>query len=433
MYSCAVPELFHQTYSPVAGSVLLSALVASIPPILLALCLAVLRIAPWKSAIVGAASAFVLAWVVWGMPFGLTVAAATHGMAFGLWPICWIVFSSVMFYNLSVESGDFDVIRRSLARLTTDRRIQILLVAFCFGALIEGIAGFGAPVAITAAMLAGLGFEPIMAAVLALIANTAPVAFGSLGIPVTTLGGLLAPMLGHDTQTTTRALSAMVGRQLPFFSLIIPAYLVVLYAGWGRMMAVFPAVFTAGLSFAIGQFLVSNYVGPELTDTLAALFSLASVALLLKFWSPSDGYVDSRPAVVEGIADPASARGAGVRDLRNSDRHRADRPGRQLRRHVAVAAAGQRDGAAALRPDRQPAVPRTVDRRAGFGGSPGVPLPRVGVQLAGRLQHGGRQAGADRPTRAAGGGGDARHTRSPTGSTCWRRPERWCCLRPSSR
>ena len=164
-------ELFLQTYSPVAGSVLLSALIASIPPILLAICLAGLRIAPWKSAIVGAASAFLLAWMVWGMPLGLTFAAATHGMAFGLWPICWIVFSSVMFYNLSVESGDFDVIRRSLARLTTDRRIQILLVAFCFGALIEGIAGFGAPVAITAAMLAGLGFEPIMAAVLALIAT----------------------------------------------------------------------------------------------------------------------------------------------------------------------------------------------------------------------------------------------------------------------
>lgn len=293
-------ELFQQTYSPIAGSILLSALVASIPPILLAICLAGLRIAPWKSAIVGAVSAFVLAWLVWGMPLGLTFAAATHGMAFGLWPICWIVFSSVMFYNLSVESGDFDVIRRSLARLTTDRRIQILLVAFCFGALIEGIAGFGAPVAITAAMLAGLGFEPIMAAVLALIANTAPVAFGSLGIPVTTLGGLLAPMLGHDVQTTTRALSAMVGRQLPFFSLIIPAYLVVLYAGWGRMMAVFPAVATAGVSFAIGQFVVSNYVGPELTDTLAALFSLAAVALLLKFWSPRDAYVDGSAMAMPG-------------------------------------------------------------------------------------------------------------------------------------
>ena len=296
-------ELFVQSYSPVADSILFSALVASIPPFLLALMLAVWRFAPWKSAIAGATSAALLAWLVWGMPVGLTVAAALHGMAFGLWPISWIVFSSVMFYNLSVESGDFDVIRRSLARLTTDRRIQVLLVAFCFGALIEGIAGFGAPVAITAAMLAGLGFEPITAAVMALIANTAPVAFGSLGIPVTTLGGLLAPMLGEDVQTTTRALSAMVGRQLPFFSLIIPAYLVVLYAGWGRMMAVFPAVLTAGLSFAIGQFLVSNYIGPELTDTLAALFSLACVALLLKFWGPKDGYVDGRPVVTETIVD----------------------------------------------------------------------------------------------------------------------------------
>ena len=299
-------ELFHQNYSPVAGSIFLSALVASIPPLLLALMLAVWRFAPWKSAIAGAASAFLLAWLVWGMPLPLTIAAFTHGMAYGLWPICWIVFSAVLFYNLSVESGDFDVIRRSLARLTTDRRVQVLLVAFCFGALIEGIAGFGAPVAITASMLAGLGFEPIMAAVLALIANTAPVAFGSLGIPVTTLGGLLAPMLGHDTQTTTRALSAMVGRQLPFFSLIIPAYLVVLYAGWGRMMGVLPAVFVAGVTFAIGQFAVSNYVGPELTDTLAALVSLASVALLLKFWKPSDAFAAENSSAAETTKDPSS-------------------------------------------------------------------------------------------------------------------------------
>ena len=296
-------ELFHQVYSPVAGSVLLSALVASIPPLLLAVLLAVMRVAPWRSAMAGAASAFGLAWLVGGMPLPLTVAAATHGMAYGLWPICWVVVSAVFFYNLSVESGDFDVIRRSLARLTTDRRIQVLLVAFCFGALIEGIAGFGAPVAITASMLAGLGFEPIMAAVLALIANTAPVAFGSLGIPVTTLGGLLAPMLGEDTQATTRALSAMVGRQLPFFSLIIPAYLVVLYSGWAGMMGVMPAVATAGISFAIGQFVVSNFVGPELTDTLAALLSLASVAFLLKVWRPSDGHADSTSGQVEVVRD----------------------------------------------------------------------------------------------------------------------------------
>ena len=299
-------ELFHQNYSPVAGSIFLSALVASIPPLLLALMLAVWRFAPWKSAIAGAASAFLLAWLVWGMPLPLTIAAFTHGMAYGLWPICWIVFSAVLFYNLSVESGDFDVIRRSLARLTTDRRVQVLLVAFCFGALIEGIAGFGAPVAITASMLAGLGFEPIMAAVLALIANTAPVAFGSLGIPVTTLGGLLAPMLGHDTQTTTRALSAMVGRQLPFFSLVIPAYLVVLYAGWGRMLGVLPAVLVAGVTFAIGQFAVSNYVGPELTDTLAALISLASVAVLLKFWKPSDAFATENSSAAEAMKDPSS-------------------------------------------------------------------------------------------------------------------------------
>ena len=149
------------------------------------------------------------------MPIGLAGAAATHGMAFGLWPISWVVLNAVFFYNLTVASGDFDVIRRSLARLTDDRRIQALLVAFCFGALVEGIAGFGAPVAISAAMLAGLGFEPVAAAVLALVANTAPVAFGSIGIPITTLGGLLAPILGRDVASTTRDLSAMVGRQLP--------------------------------------------------------------------------------------------------------------------------------------------------------------------------------------------------------------------------
>ncbi len=301
-------EAFHQVYSPVGGSVLFSALIASLPPLLLAVLLAVLRVAPWRAAIAAASAAFALAWLVWGMPLSLTIAATTHGMAFGLWPISWIVVSAVFFYNLSVESGDFDVIRRSLSRLTGDRRIQLLLVAFCFGALIEGIAGFGAPVAITASMLAGLGFEPIMAAALALIANTAPVAFGSLGIPVTTLGGLLAPMLGHDTQTTTRALSAMVGRQLPFFSLAIPAYLVVLYAGWRRMIEVWPAVLTAGASFAIGQFAVSNFVGPELTDALAALISLTSVALLLRVWHPAEEFTEgARLAVVSATTrDPAS-------------------------------------------------------------------------------------------------------------------------------
>ena len=174
---------FHQSYDPVAGSVLLSALVAALPLLVLAVLLALVRAAPWKAAVAGAATAFLLAWLAWRMPLGLAASAATHGMAFGLWPISWVVLNAVFFYNLTVASGDFDVIRRSLARLTEDRRLQALLVAFCFGALVEGIAGFGAPVAISAAMLAGLGFEAVPAAVLALVANTAPVAAATTASP----------------------------------------------------------------------------------------------------------------------------------------------------------------------------------------------------------------------------------------------------------
>src|SRR2546425_1748385 len=233
-------------------------------------------------------TAFVLGWLVWGMPFGISVGTATEGMAFGLWPISWIVLNAVFFHNLTVASGDFDVIKRSLTRLTTDRRLQVLLVAFSFGALLEGIAGFGAPVAITASILASLGFEPVTAAVLALLANPAPVAFGSIGIPVVTLGGLIAPIVGHPVTNTTLALSAMVGRQLPLFSIIIPAYLVVVLAGFRRMREILPAVLVTGVSFAIVQFLVSNLVGPELTDIIAALVSMGCLAALLRFWRPRE-------------------------------------------------------------------------------------------------------------------------------------------------
>jgi lactate permease len=303
-----VSAAFHQVYDPVAGSVPLSAATAAIPLVVLALLLAVSRTAPWKAAAAGAATAFGLAWLVWRMPLPLAVSAATHGMAFGLWPISWIVLNAVFFYNLTVASGDFDVIRRSLARLTGDRRIQALLVAFCFGALVEGIAGFGAPVAISAAMLAGLGFEPIAAAVLALVANTAPVAFGSIGIPVITLGGLLAPVLGRDVTSTTRDLSAMVGRQLPLFSVVIPAYLVVLLAGWRRMLEVLPAVLTAGVSFALVQLTVANLLGPELADILASLTSLGALALLLRFWSPRETWGGGTSAGQPEVAPDPPAR-----------------------------------------------------------------------------------------------------------------------------
>src|SRR3989475_8763002 len=256
---------FHQTYQPVLDSILLSALVAGLPLYVLFVLLAILRLPAWICALAAMLTSLVIAWLVWGMPFGISVATATEGMAFGLWPIGWIVLNAVFFHNLTVASGDFDVIKRSLTQLTGDRRVQALLVAFCFGALMEGIAGFGAPVAISAAILASLGFEPISAAVLALLANTAPVAFGSIGIPVVTLGLLTAPIIGHsanDQTQVTLALSAMVGRQLPIFSIIIPGFLIVVLAGWNRMVEVLPAVLTAGLGFAGGPFLGSHFIGP---------------------------------------------------------------------------------------------------------------------------------------------------------------------------
>jgi L-lactate transport len=301
-----MPGAFHQVYDPVAGSVALSALVAALPLGVLGAALAVLRAAPWKAALAGALTAFGLAWLVWGMPLGLALSAFSHGAAFGLWPISWVVLAAVFFYNLTVASGDFDVIRRSLARLTADRRVQALLVAFGFGALVEGIAGFGAPVAISAAMLAGLGFEPVTAAVLALVANTAPVAFGSIGIPITTLGGLIAPILGRDAVSVTRDLSAVVGRQLPFFSLLIPAYLVVLLSGWRGLLGVLPAVVAAGASFALVQLAVSNLVGPELTDILAALACLGALAALLRVWQPREVYrgAHSGAPTEEPASDP---------------------------------------------------------------------------------------------------------------------------------
>src|SRR6184192_788346 len=295
---------FHQVYDPVGGNIALSAVIAGVPLYILFIMLAVLRLPAWISALTAMLSAAVLAALVWGIPVGLDASATTEGMANGLWPISWIVLNAVFFHNLTIASGDFDVIRRSLTRLTGDRRVQALLVAFCFGALMEGVAGFGAPVAISASILASLGFEPITAAVLALLANTAPVAFGSIGIPVVTLGRLVAPVLGQsDPTATTLALSAMVGRQLPLFSILIPAYLIVVMAGWRRMTEILPAVLVTGVSLAIVQFLVSNFVGPELTDIIAALVSMGCLAALLRFWKPREvwQFAHEAPAPVSGL------------------------------------------------------------------------------------------------------------------------------------
>ena len=311
---------FHQAYQPVLDSILLSALVAGLPLYVLFVMLAILRLPAWLCALAALLTAGLLGWIVWGMPFGITLGATTEGMAFGLWPISWIVLNAIVFHNLTVASGDFDVIKRSLTRLTRDRRLQALLIAFSFGALLEGIAGFGAPVAISASILASLGFEPVTAAVLALLANTAPVAFGSIGIPVVTLGGLVAPILHKDVTSTTLALSAMVGRQLPLFSILIPAYLIVVLAGWRRMREVLPAVLVCGVSFAVVQFLVSNFVGPQLTDIIAALVSMGCLAGLLRFWRPKE--------VWQFAHETAAAPSSGIRSGAGAARSEPDLPGR---------------------------------------------------------------------------------------------------------
>lgn len=315
-----------QVYEPVASSITLSAIIAAIPLVVLFVLLGVLRLRAHWSAILALLSAMVLAYLVWGMPAKPTLGATTFGLAFGLWPISWIVLSAIFLHNITIEAGAFDTFRHSLAGLTEDRRVQALIVAFAFGALIEGIAGFGAPVAITAAMMASLGFDPLYAAVLALLANTAPVAYGSIGIPVVTLGNLIAPIIGPGWNKSgiILGLSQMVGRQLPVFSILIPGYLITVMAGFRRMWQILPAVATCGISFAVVQFAVSNVVGPELTDVLAALVSLLCLFALLRFWKPAETWRFPK----ERAGAPTAAAAAGGRG-----------PGAMARRGMGVARA----------------------------------------------------------------------------------------------
>src|ERR687886_1493654 len=254
---------FEQVYEPVADSLVLSTLVAVIPIAVLFILLAVVRMAAQWASLISLAVALVIAVLVYGMPVSLALDSTLMGIAFGLFPIVWIVINAIFIYNVIVETGQFDVVRNSLASLSNDRRVQVVLIAFVFGALLEATAGFGTPVAITASLMAGLGFEPIYAASLALLANTAPVAFGGFGIPILTAGAVsgLDPM----------ELSQMVGRQTPFLALIIPGMLVTVMAGFRRMLEVLPVVAVSGIAFAATQFLVSNLLGPELADLLAAL------------------------------------------------------------------------------------------------------------------------------------------------------------------
>ncbi len=267
-----------QHYDP-CGNLFLSAILAALPIFVLLGLLGFLHVRAHYAALAGLAVSLLVAIVVYRMPTSLALAAAANGAAFGLFPIGWIVLSAIFAYDVSVATGKFEILKRSIATLADDRRIQVLLIAFSFGAFIEGAAGFGTPVAISAAMLIGLGFKPLQAAGLALIGNTAPVAFGALGAPLIALQGVT-----HDLPLMS--LSAMVGRQLPLFSVIIPFWLIWAMAGWRSMLEVWPACLTAGLSFAVMQFAVSNYHGPWLVDVISAIVSILASVVLLRFWKP---------------------------------------------------------------------------------------------------------------------------------------------------
>jgi len=272
--------MWQHNYEPIGGSLGLSAPVAAIPIVVLFLMLGVFRKAAWISALSALVSALIVALAAYGMPAKLAVIATIYGAAYGVFPIAWIVFASIMLYRLAVDTGKFEIIKDSVGSLTDDRRLQAMFIAFSFGAFIEGAAGFGAPVAVSGAMLAGLGFNPFYAAGICLLANTAPVAFGSIGIPVTTLANV--------TGLPVLALSGMVGTLCAMISVVIPGYLIVVMAGWKRAMEVLPAIIACGLSFAGMQFYVSRNVGPELTDILSSLTCIVVMVGVLKFWKPAN-------------------------------------------------------------------------------------------------------------------------------------------------
>src|SRR6188768_3625824 len=267
-----------QVYDPLA-SAWLSTAAAALPIVLLLATLGVLEWRAHYAALAGLVSALAIAVLVYGMPAPTALATTLYGAAYGLLPIGWIILNAVFLYNLTVHTGQFDIVKSSVGRLSTDRRIQALLVAFSFGAFIEGAAGFGTPVAICSALLIGLGFTPLYAAGLSLIANTAPVAFGAIGTPILTLGAV--------TGIPAFTLGAMAGRQLPFVSLIVPAWLVATMSGWRGLRGVWPAVLVCGGTFAIVQFAWSNYVGVELVDIVGGLASIGALAAFCKVWRPA--------------------------------------------------------------------------------------------------------------------------------------------------
>ncbi|HZP98921.1 MAG TPA: L-lactate permease [Reyranella sp.] len=271
--------MWNQVYNPL-GNEWLSTLMAAIPVVVLLVLIATNKVKPHIAALVALAAAIVIAIGVFTMPAGLAVRASVLGLVTGFFPIGWIVLNVIFLYRLSVEKGSFELLQRTIGGVSPDRRIQLLLIAFSFGAFFEGASGFGTPVAVTGAMLMGLGFSPLAAAGLSLIANTAPVAYGALGTPIQGLASVtgLDPFL----------LGAMVGRQLPFFSLIVPFWLIWAFAGFKGMKEIWPAILVTGVSFAVPQFLISNFINPWIVDIGASLISMACLIGFLKIWQPKE-------------------------------------------------------------------------------------------------------------------------------------------------
>jgi lactate permease len=290
--------MYKQVYDPVADSLGWSTVFAVLPLVSLFILLGGLKLKAQWAALLSLLVAIIVALAVYSMPFGPTLDAAAEGAVFGLFPIMWIVVNAIWIYNMTVDSGHFAVLRRSFASISDDQRIQAVLIAFCFGALLEALAGFGTPVAISAVMLIALGFKPIKAATLALVANTAPVAFGAIAVPITTLAEVSS--LPKDD------LGAMVGRQTPFLALIVPLILVGMVDGRRGVRAVWPAALTGGLAFAVGQFACSNYLSVELTDIVASLVSAGAIVALLRVWQPGDvlgAPAGTQPAMAGGEHD----------------------------------------------------------------------------------------------------------------------------------
>lgn len=268
---------WHQVIDPF-NNIGLSALLAIVPILFIFWALIIKRMKGYQASLIAIGLAIVIAISAYGMPVKLALLSTANGALYGLFPICWIVITAVFLFNITVKSGQFEIIKHYMASITSDRRLQALLIAFSFGSFLEGTAGFGAPVAITAAMLVGLGFNPLYAAGICLIANTAPVAFGAIGIPIT--------VASQVTSIPEMAISQMVGRTLPILSVVLPFYLVMIMAGFRKTNEVLPVIIVTGVSFAFLQWFSSNFIGPALPDVIAGIGSIVSLILLLKFWKP---------------------------------------------------------------------------------------------------------------------------------------------------